>query len=252
MLLQDGPHRLKQSYDCGCHQKKKPWHFPRSFALNSPYHSHREQPFVCHEVWGFSSIWAYFPDSSLISGKTSLWQMNLSAVQGAQELFSAINLINILIMNLEWRCNQIVRLSGWGLCDGWMEGGVGSLLVSGAAVIPGAGASYQHLTHSLSNFLCVAIKWRLSGLLKGSSWVSGENSWSLVSCALCRTQKALWTLNYMLKKMSHQIISLCFLHTVVQRRKTFGFKQHISWSSFQSHLNYKFQLHYNWVWSQKY
>lgn len=52
-----------------------------------------------------------------------------------------------------------------GLCD---ESAVGlGLLWLRGAVIPGAVASYQHLTHSLSNFLCVAIKWSLSGLLKG-------------------------------------------------------------------------------------
>lgn len=66
----------------------KKWHFPWSFALNSPYHSHREQQFVCHEVWGISPIWAYFTDNTLISGKMSPWQMNLPAVQGARTLFS--------------------------------------------------------------------------------------------------------------------------------------------------------------------
>lgn len=39
-------------------------------------------------------------------------------------------------------------------------------------------ASYQRLTHSLGNFLCVVIKWRLSDCkwlsLRGASWVSGE------------------------------------------------------------------------------
>lgn len=51
-----------------------------------------------------------------------------------------------------------------GLCDE-LAVGLGLFWFWGA-VIPGAVASYQHLTHSLSNFLCVAIKWRLSGLLK--------------------------------------------------------------------------------------
>lgn len=88
MLLQDGLHRLKQRHNWGCHQP--PRHFPWSFSLNSPYHSHREQRFVCQEVWGFSSIWAYFTDSSLISGKTSFWQMNLPAVPGAQDSFQRL------------------------------------------------------------------------------------------------------------------------------------------------------------------
>lgn len=48
----------------------------------------------------------------------------------------------------------------------WIGGGIESLLVSGRGILPRALASYQHLTHSLGNFLCVAIKWALSGLLK--------------------------------------------------------------------------------------
>lgn len=55
-------------------------------SLNSPYHSHREQQFACHEVWGISLIWAYFT----ASGKMSLWQMNLPAVQGARDSFQRL------------------------------------------------------------------------------------------------------------------------------------------------------------------
>lgn len=57
------------------------------------------------------------------------------------------------------------QASRLGLCDESAVG-LGRFWFQGA-VIPGAVASYQHLTHSLSNFLCVAIKGRFSGLLKG-------------------------------------------------------------------------------------
>lgn len=45
-----------------------------------------------------------------------------------------------------------------GLCDESVVG-LGLFWLRGEGILPGAVASYQHLTHSLSNFLCVAIKW---------------------------------------------------------------------------------------------
>lgn len=88
MLLQVGTRMLKQRYDCGCHQITT---FPPVFrSLNSPYQPHIEQQFVCHEVWGFGPLWAYFTDNALISGKMSLWQMNLPTVQGTQVFFQRL------------------------------------------------------------------------------------------------------------------------------------------------------------------
>lgn len=67
-------------------------------------------------------------------------------------------------MNLD---DSAIRLPGFQTGPlWWIGGGTESLLVSGRGILPGALASYQHLTHSLGNFLCVAIKWGLSGLLK--------------------------------------------------------------------------------------
>lgn len=69
-------------------------------SLNSPYHFYTEEQFVCHGVWDIGPHRGHYTDSTVISGKQSQRPMNLPTVPEDQGLFSAINLINILIMNL--------------------------------------------------------------------------------------------------------------------------------------------------------
>lgn len=111
-------------------------------------------------------------------------------------------------MNLD---DSAIRLPGFQTGPlWWIGGGIESLLVLGRGILPGALASYQHLTHSLGNFLCVAIKWGAFWSFKGSSWVF---------CALCRVQKALFFnftvgtfLFVMMMNHKNSIIYRCMSH----------------------------------------
>lgn len=120
------------------------------------------------------------PDCLLISLTTLLLAVNRANATWICLLFmrpgfvSAINSINILIMNLD---DSTIRLSGFQawpfvVIPLWVWDSLGF-----SSHHPWGSASYQHLTHSLSNFLCVVIKWRLSDCKRlssgGASWVSG-------------------------------------------------------------------------------
>lgn len=89
----------------------KQWHFFFRSLSKFPVSSlHRRA--ICLS-WGpgaSAHSGAYFPDNTVISCKPSHWQMNLPHCSGARGLFSAINLINILIMNLD---DSTIRLSGF-------------------------------------------------------------------------------------------------------------------------------------------
>lgn len=89
--------------------------FSFAHSLNSPYHLYSDGQFVCHEVWGNGPLWAFFTDKTLISCKPSQRQMNLPTVH-RPGLFSAINLINILIMNLN---DSTIRLSDFQTWPQW-------------------------------------------------------------------------------------------------------------------------------------
>lgn len=82
-----------------------------------------------------------------------------NSANDAKIFFSVINLINILIMTWGWQSNQIVRRP---VVGPHLHFGDKFSQVS-RAVIQWGWTSYQCWAHSWDNFLCVIIKWWLSG-----------------------------------------------------------------------------------------
>lgn len=131
----------------------KQWHF---FSL------HR---------WAISLSWgpACFTDNTVISCKLNHWQMNPPpSVQEPGALFS--NYFDKYInYDCGWQYNQMIRLPGWSQHSGCCSSGFWSCHSQGWA-------AYHHLSHSLSHFLHVVIKWRFSDWkwlpLRGASLVS--------------------------------------------------------------------------------
>lgn len=173
----------------------KQWHFSflslSKFPVSSPHWRA-----ICLS-WGFRGASAHSGPISLttllLAVSRASRQMNLPTVQQGRGFFSGINLINILIMNLD---DGAIRSSGFQASASvvsrlWDWGSSGF-----RSCHPRGSASYQRLTHSLGNFLCVVIKWRLSDCkwlcLRGACQVSGERDVGCsVSPALCRAQQAL-------------------------------------------------------------
>lgn len=108
MFLQLGARNLKTRVQLWLSPNNDIFSFFHS--LNSPYHLYTDEQFVCHEVRG------HRPTLGPISLTTPLLAVSRASGKwicllfGRPGLFSAINLINILIMNLD---DSTIRLSGF-------------------------------------------------------------------------------------------------------------------------------------------